>query len=96
MTVPCVLLRFRDDVPLPFADCSHLHTSFLTICTDRPSKPTAPLACLHPSRYGLYFTAAVLRCEVKKFSTSSFPHRPHPLRVLSLSLYILALVEPCS
>jgi hypothetical protein len=91
MTVPCVLLRFRDDV-LPFALYSHLYTSFLrilTICTDRSSKPTAPLATLPPprSRYGLYFTAATIRCEVKKISTSSFPHRPHPLRVLCLSPY---------
>jgi hypothetical protein len=90
MTVPCVLLRLRDDVLLPFALCSHLHTSFLTICTDRSSKPTAPLALDPPpprSRYGLHFTAAAIRCEVKKISTSSFPHRPHPPHVPCLSLY---------
>jgi hypothetical protein len=96
MTVPCVHLLFRDDVPLPLALFSthilsdHLYGSLFQTYSSTRSPPLAPR-----SRYSLYFTAAI-RCEVKKFSTSSFPHRPYPLRVLSLSLYILALVEPCS
>lgn len=88
MTVPCVLLQFRDDVSLPFALRSYLHTSFLTICTDHSSKPTAPLARPHfPPLPGLNFTAATIRYEVEKSSISSFPHRPHPLHVPCLSHY---------
>jgi hypothetical protein len=86
MTVPCVHLLFRDDVPLPLALFSthilsdHLYGSLFQTYSSTRSPPLAPR-----SRYSLYFTAAI-RCEVKNFR-HRLSHTAHIHSVYFLSHY---------